>query len=115
MLDVITNVIGSVLGVIAAVLFEKNRRTLPRRSSQVPIDQAPRSCWFSLLGRMARFPFFPALSQHALCLRLSVFCLLRFLARFFCVGGCCLVHPGLAVNRRGNSAAGCICSAARFW
>ncbi len=72
MLDVITNVIGSVLGVIAAVLFEKIAGPLPRRSSQVPIDQGALMlvfCWAAWLV----FPFFPALSQHALYARLSVF------------------------------------------
>jgi VanZ family protein len=76
LIDVVTNVIGSALGVAVAVLFEKMAGPLPRRSLRIPIDSpiSPGAlmlvfCWAAWL----LFPFFFRLSQYELHRRLSVF------------------------------------------
>ena len=72
LLDVITDVIGSALGVTLAVHFEKIAGPLPRPSRQIPIDRGAlllTFCWAAWLV----FPFFPILILHELYRRLSVF------------------------------------------
>lgn len=72
LMDVITNVIGSALGVVLAVLFEKIAGPLPRRSLLVPVDRGALVLAFGWTAWVV-FPFFPAPSQNELHRRLAIF------------------------------------------
>ena len=72
LLDVIANVIGSALGVMVAILFEKTAGPLPRRFHLVPIDRSALMlvfCWAAWLV----FPFFPIFGHQELYRKISVF------------------------------------------
>ena len=72
LIDVVNNVIGSALGVVAAVLFEKIAGPLPRRSFLTPVDRGALTLVFWWAAWFV-FPIFPALSQTELHRRLGVF------------------------------------------
>lgn len=76
LLDVISNVTGSVLGVALAALFEKIAAALPspltRLSRQLPVDRGALMlafCWVAWLV----FPFFPIFGHTDLLRKLSLF------------------------------------------
>jgi VanZ family protein len=74
LVDVTTNVIGSILGVTMAVLFERIARPEPSRAHRMrmPADRAAlllAFCWAAWLF----FPFFPVLGRHELYRKLVVF------------------------------------------
>ena len=72
LIDVTTNVIGSILGVSMAVLFAKTRGSQPGLSRDFPGDLAAvtlASCWVAWLF----FPFFPVLGRYELHRKIAVF------------------------------------------
>ena len=72
LVDVTTNVIGSILGVTMAVLFERIARPEPSRAPRMPADRGALMlvfCWAAWLF----FPLFPVLGRHELYRKLVVF------------------------------------------
>ncbi len=72
LLDLATNVIGSALGVVLAILFDKIAGPLPTRSRPARVDRGALMlvfCWAAWF----LFPFFPVLGSFVLIHKISVF------------------------------------------
>jgi VanZ family protein len=72
LVDVASNVMGSSLGVVLALIFEHVARPAPRRARQLPVDRSALAlafCW----GAWLLFPFFPVLGLYTLDRKIDAF------------------------------------------